>query len=103
MYFCFLGEKSTKGVITDFWIEKEIVKNCQKGSNDIDRNDSHHIETQYDDRIDNSVCLSLNSSTISLQSKDSLKRSLGDSFFAVKESFEFLYPINRKVNFFISF
>ena len=103
MNFCLSGEKSTKGTVTDFWIEKKIVQNCQKESNDIDSNESNHIEIEYDDRIDNSVCLSLNSSTISLQSKNSSKKSPGDSFFAVKESFEFLFPINRKVNGFISF
>lgn len=106
--FYFLGEKSAKGTVSDFLIDRDIVENYHKesyysGSNEnSDKNENkNENEIEYDDRIDNSVCLSLNSATISLQSKNSLKKSQGDSTFAVGNFFEFFYPINKKVNGFI--
>ena len=106
--FYFLGEKSAKGTVSDFLIDRDIVENYHKesyysGSNEnSDKNENkNENEIEYDDRIDNSVCFSLNSATISLQSKNSLKKSQGDSTFAVGNFFEFFYPINKKVNGFI--
>ena len=97
--FYFLGEKSAKGTVSDFLIDRDIVENYHKesyysGSNEnSDKNENkNENEIEYDDRIDNSVCLSLNSATISLQS---------NSTFAVGNFFEFFYPINKKVNGFI--